>query len=101
MNGAVLVSILKPDGCKTFGDYTANVFVPHIEREENQSQRVDIVWDQYFDNSLKHKPQKSIVQDQLNEDMWSCPVPYQGTGNSFFAWTTTRESCLNSLTVNL
>ena len=36
MNGAVLVSILKPGGCKTFDDYAASVFVPYIEREENR-----------------------------------------------------------------
>ena len=49
----------------------------------------------------KHRPEKSVLQDQLNEDVWNCPVPYQRTGNSFFAWMTTRQSCLNSLTVNL
>ena len=52
MDGALLVSILKPGGCKTLGDCTAKVFVPHIEKEQNQAQRVDIVWDQYFDNIL-------------------------------------------------
>jgi len=55
MDGAAPVNILKPGGCKTFVDYTANVFFPHIEKEQNKAERVDIVWDQYFDNNLKAK----------------------------------------------
>ena len=43
MDGAVLVNFLRPGGCKTFGDYAANVFVPHIKIEQNKAQRVDIV----------------------------------------------------------
>ncbi|XP_041374972.1 limbic system-associated membrane protein-like [Gigantopelta aegis] len=39
MDGAVLVNILRHGGCKTFGDYTAKVFVPHIKREQNQARR--------------------------------------------------------------
>lgn len=62
MDGAVLVNILKPGGCKTFGDYAANVFVPHIKREQSKAQRADIVWDQYFDNSLKvHTREKRAI----------------------------------------
>ena len=37
MDGALTVSILKPGGCKIFGDYTAKVYVPHIEREHAKS----------------------------------------------------------------
>ena len=77
MDGGVLVSILKPGGCKTFGDYTAKVFVPHIEREQNQAQRVDIVWDQYFDNSLKAqtREKRSTGPTQRRRVELSSPIP--------------------------
>ena len=71
MDGVAFDSILKPSVCKTFGVYTAEVFVPHIEREQNQCQRIDIMWDQYFDNSLKvqTKEKHSTGPTQLNKDV--------------------------------
>ena len=53
MDGAVLVNFLRPEGCKTFGDYAAKIFLPYIHKAQSQAQRVDVIWDQYFDNSLK------------------------------------------------
>ena len=61
MDGAVLVNILRPSSCKTFSDYASDVFVPYINRELQQACRVDIVWDQYFDNSLKAHTRESRV----------------------------------------
>ncbi len=46
IDGAVLANILRPGGCKTFGDYASNVLVPHIKLEQYKVQRVDIIWDQ-------------------------------------------------------
>ncbi|XP_072050461.1 LOW QUALITY PROTEIN: uncharacterized protein [Amphiura filiformis] len=85
MDGAVLVSILKPVRCKVFGDYTTKVFVPYIQREQNQAQRLDIVWDQYFGNSLK---------SQTREKRSTGPT--QGRCVEL-----TRQSCSNSSTVIL
>ena len=53
MDGAVLVHTLRPSSCKTFSEYASNVLDPCINRELQQSCRVDTVRDQYFDNSLK------------------------------------------------
>jgi len=38
MDCAVLVNILRPRGCKTFGDNAANLFVPYLKREQNKAQ---------------------------------------------------------------
>lgn len=77
MDGAVLVSILKPGGCKTFGEYAAKVFVPHIKREQNHAHRVDIVWDQYFDNSLKAqtREKRGTGPTQRRRVESSSPIP--------------------------
>ena len=53
IDGPVLVNILKPTSCKTFGDYASNVFVPYLEQQQQHANRMDIIWDQYSDNSLK------------------------------------------------
>ena len=53
IDGPVLVNILKPTGCKTFGDYASSVFVPYMGQQQQHANRVDVVWDQYSDNSLK------------------------------------------------
>jgi len=38
---------------KTFGDYAIKVFIPYIEKRLESADRVDVVWDQYLQNSLK------------------------------------------------
>ena len=53
MDGAALANFLRPERCKTFGDYATKVFLPYINNSQSQALRVDVVWDQYSDNSLK------------------------------------------------
>ena len=52
LNGAVVVNFLKPVGAKTFDDYAVKVFLPYIQGQLQHVSRVDIVWDQYLQNSL-------------------------------------------------
>ena len=77
MDGAVLVNILRNGGCKTFGEYAAKVFVPHIKREQNRALRVDIVWDQYIDNSLKAqtREKRATGPSQRRRVEVSSPIP--------------------------
>ena len=77
MDGAVLVNMLRPGGCKTFSDYAVKVFVPHVKREQNHAQRVDIVWDQYFDNSLKAqtREKRATGPNQRRRVEASSPIP--------------------------
>ncbi len=68
IDGAVLVNILKPIGCKTFGEYASNIFVPKVARDQQYAHRVDIVWDQYYKNSLKIPYEtKASMWDQSKE----------------------------------
>jgi len=53
LDGAVIVNILKPGSAKTFGEYAQDIFLPYVRSQLERSQRVDIVWDTYKDNSLK------------------------------------------------
>lgn len=53
LDGAVAVHSLQPNGASTFEDYAQNIFIPHVLYHLQHSERVDIVWDQYIDGSLK------------------------------------------------
>ena len=53
LDGAAVVNFLKPHAANTFDDYALKVFLPYVLSQLKRASRVDIVWDQYFDNSLK------------------------------------------------
>ena len=61
MDGGALAHFLRPEACKTFGDYAAKVFLPYINNAQSQALRVDVVGDQYFDNSLKAQTREQRV----------------------------------------
>ena len=52
-DGAAVINILKPTYGKTFRDYAINTFVRYISSLLRQVERVDLVWDGYFVESLK------------------------------------------------
>ncbi|CAC5367122.1 unnamed protein product [Mytilus coruscus] len=53
LDGAVIVNILKPRFCKTFEDYSKQVFLPHINNYLKSCIRLDVIWDEYRQDSLK------------------------------------------------
>ena len=53
LDGAVTVHALPITNVSTFQEYADNVFIPHLERELCDTQRVDVVWDEYRPDSLK------------------------------------------------
>ena len=53
LDGAAIVSMLRPGTAKTFQDYTTNVFVPYITYQLQHVKRLDIIWDVYLAESLK------------------------------------------------
>jgi len=58
LDGAALVNMLKLVDCKISDDYAANIYLPYIEKQLEWADRVDIVWDQYPENSLKSETRK-------------------------------------------
>ncbi len=53
LDGAVVVNFLKPVAVRTFENYAVKVFLPYINAKLWQVSRLDIVCDQYPENSLK------------------------------------------------
>jgi hypothetical protein len=53
IDAAVIVNMIKPRVEKTFTDYANKSFLPFIKAQLRHADRVDIVWDEYIENSLK------------------------------------------------
>ena len=53
LDGAAIVNMLPPGNVKTFSEYASQVFLPYIKSQLQHTSRVDIVWDEYFPESLK------------------------------------------------
>ena len=48
-----IVNMMKPEVEKTFAGYAEKSFLPFFEAQLRHTHRVDIVWDEYIENSLK------------------------------------------------
>lgn len=53
LDGAALVNMLRPGQAKTFSDYAEQVFIPYILSQLEPVSRVDVIWDEYIQDSLK------------------------------------------------
>ena len=53
LDGSVIVHLLNPINCKTFAEYSIKVFQSYLLKQLHNIQRLDIVWDRYFPNSIK------------------------------------------------
>ena len=62
VDGAALVNILKPINCQTFGDYFAKIVFPFLKKATEGVERLDVVWDQYFPDSLKNSTREKRWQ---------------------------------------
>ena len=53
LDGAAIVNMLKPGSARTFQDYAKDVFLPYVKSQVDKAQRVDIVWDDHREGTLK------------------------------------------------
>ena len=53
IDGAAVVNMIKPGTEKTFSGYAEQSFLPYVKAQLRHVKRVDIVWDEYVENSLK------------------------------------------------
>ncbi len=75
LDGAVLVQMLRPRNCKTFKEYSISMFLPHLKSWLKKAQRVDLVWDDYFDYSLKAGSRERRGRGQRRRVLSSAPLP--------------------------
>ena len=66
---AAIVHMARPGACRTFEEYSQQIFLPYITSQLETVSRVDIVWDRYLTSSLKqstrdHRRHSGTVQNQ-------------------------------------
>ena len=60
LDGAAIVNTLKPTTGKIFAAYAQDVFLPHLKKHLQQTQKwLDFIWDQYDPDSLKATARQS------------------------------------------
>jgi len=59
LDGSSVIHMLSPGVTKTFSEYCNNVFKPYIDSLLRSVSRIDIVFDRYFDSSLKSEARDS------------------------------------------
>ncbi|KAE8742640.1 hypothetical protein FOCC_FOCC011820 [Frankliniella occidentalis] len=76
-DGAAIVHIIRPRLVKTFSEYGKNNIMKHIGEEIRQfsAQRVDLVWDLYFENSMKKIVREERGSGVLRQVLQTSPVP--------------------------
>ena len=58
LGGACIIYMLKPRGCRTFQEYSQQIFIPYLLSQLESVARVDIVWDRYLKERLKQSTRK-------------------------------------------
>ncbi len=53
LDGAAIVNMLRPGTADTFSEYASKIFLPYITKQLQVVQRLDVVWDEYVQSSLK------------------------------------------------
>ena len=53
LDGAAIVNMLKPGTANSFSDYASEVFLPYVTKQLQGVRRLDTVWDEYVQVSLK------------------------------------------------
>ncbi|KAK3730385.1 hypothetical protein QZH41_004674 [Actinostola sp. cb2023] len=54
IDGAVVVNMVKPGiDERTFSEYATGSFIPYIKAQLRHVRRLDVIWDEYVENSLK------------------------------------------------
>ena len=66
-DGAALVNMIRPSvEDKTFAEHASNTFAPYVSAQLPRVKRIDIVWDEYVEGSLKattqHKRGQGVRQ---------------------------------------
>ena len=83
IDGAVIIHMLKPGSCRTFEDYAQNVFKPYITSKLSKVNRLDVIWDRYFANSLKQSTREKRMHHgsaQRRRVLSDSPIPINWEG---------------------
>ena len=62
LDGAVIVHCLPTIRVSTFDEYASDVFLPYLQKQLQDTKRLDVVWDTYIEDSLKESTREKRGQ---------------------------------------
>ena len=98
IDGGVLLHLLEPHGCDTFGEYATKTVIPYIQ--SIGTARIDLVWDQYNKKSLKGQlREKRLARGALQKIVESSTtVPKPSKWHDFLTVTENKVGLCEFLT---
>ena len=88
-----ILNMLKPRTSLTFADYAVEVFLPYISRQLQRVNRLDLVWDEYIQGSLKSYTQLTRSKGSRRRVEPSNTVFKLKTGWSFSEMMRIKQNC--------
>ena len=83
LDGAAIVHMVRPGACRTFEEYSKQMFLPYITSQLETVSRVDIIWDRYLTDSLKQSTRERRTQWHYAETTRDCGSAHSGELGSF------------------
>lgn len=74
-DGAAIVHALPVTTVSTFNSYAETIFIPFIVSHLQSSKHVDIVWDQYKENSIKESTREKRGKGQRRKVTGETKIP--------------------------
>lgn len=74
-DAAVIVHCLPTVNVNTLGMYADNVFIPYLEKQLQDTQRLDLVWDTYTPDSLKEATREKRGKGIRRKVSWKTKMP--------------------------
>ena len=118
LDGSVIVHCLPTYNVSTFNMYADEVFIPHLERHLQDTKRLDVVWDEYIQDSLKESTRekrgkgvrrkvsgstkipgnwKNFLGDQMNKkELFAFLTSKIESKMESFSWPPTKSVCVTS-----
>ena len=95
-DGAVIVHCLPTTDACTFNEYARKIFIPSVERQHTDANRIDIVWDTFLADSLKTSSRKKRGKGVKRKVADQKKVPKKW--NDFLYVSETRQELFSFLT---
>ncbi|KAG1707491.1 Degenerin del-1 [Nymphon striatum] len=95
LDGAAVVHMLSVNAVGTFIEYANSVFLPHVVKQLENCQRIDVVWDTYLPNSIKESTREKRGKGVRRKVLGNNKIP--GNWNSFLCDPTNKQELFSFL----
>ena len=98
-DGAAIINMLVLTNCKNFLQYASEVFIPFIRSQAVNIQRIDVVWDRYFQDSFKSETRNNQGAGVRTKAFSNKKIPRNWT--KFFRCSDNKGELLPFLSIQL